>query len=266
MKAVMESNKSIRDSFDRIKFNLDFKNRCKELKMLENKPLVSILIPTKNEAFYLPNLLRSIRFLNKRCDVPVEIIVVDYRSIDGTVEIAKKIGARVINVDKAGVGYASYIGVLNAEGEIIIRTDADVIITPSAVYYVLKSLAKDSYKDVATVGHIYYPIKFETNMIAYIYDKYMRKPYNTAGYFIAFRKSVSKYVNFDPKLKANDDWDFGFRAYQVLGLNKLSYDYKIAVLVSDRLIRKKGFLRYVAENLGVVSTIPVPYTQLNDMR
>jgi cellulose synthase/poly-beta-1,6-N-acetylglucosamine synthase-like glycosyltransferase len=90
MKAVMESNKSIRDSFDRIKFNLDFKNRCKELKMLENKPLVSILIPTKNEAFYLPNLLRSIRFLNKRCDVPVEIIVVDYRSIDGTVEIAKK--------------------------------------------------------------------------------------------------------------------------------------------------------------------------------
>ena len=61
MKTMMGSIKSIKDSFDRIRFDLDFENRCKELKMLENKPLITIIISTKNEAFYLPKIIA--RFL-----------------------------------------------------------------------------------------------------------------------------------------------------------------------------------------------------------
>ena len=59
--------------------------------------------------------------------------------------------AKVVEVDKSGVGYVSYKGVLNAKGDIIIRTDADVIMTPSAIrepsrfsWITLKSLLPQS--------------------------------------------------------------------------------------------------------------------------
>ena len=54
----------------------------------------------------------------------------DYKSEDGTPDIAKKMGAKVIHVNKPGVGYASYVGVLSAKGDIVIRTGADAIMTP----------------------------------------------------------------------------------------------------------------------------------------
>jgi len=252
---------TIRDMFARISYNLNFEVHCMELKNLQSKPLVSFVVPTKNEAKYIPKLLLSINYIANVCKVPVEIIVVDYKSTDRTPEIAKRYGARVIEVDKPGVGYASYIGVLMSKGDIIIRTDADVIMTPSVILEVLKVFTNDTKKLIATVGHIYYPPELSTNMLAYLYDRYLRKPYHTTGYFIAFRREVTEKLNFNPRLKANDDWDFGRRAYKLFGLDRLHYNWWPAVLNSSRLIKKKGFVRYVVEHLGIIHAIPVPYSQ-----
>jgi len=253
---------TLREMLERINYNLEFKRHCEKLKRFSNKPLLSFIVPTKNEALNLRRLLLSLKYITDVCEVVNEILVIDYMSTDGTPKIAKEMGARVINVDKPGVGYASYIGVLNAHGDIIIRTDADVIMTPSAIYHVMRALTRSTTKSVATVGHIYYPIDFTTNLLAYLYDKYMRKPYNTTGYFIAFKKSLSKQINFNPNLRANDDWDFGLRAYKVLGMDGFYYHYYPAVLVSSRLIRKKGLLRYLLEASGMTCSTPIPYSQL----
>ena len=51
------------------------------------------MIPTKNEADELPTLLRSIR---RQTTQPREIIVADANSTDGTREIARQFGARVV--------------------------------------------------------------------------------------------------------------------------------------------------------------------------
>jgi glycosyltransferase involved in cell wall biosynthesis len=260
--ALFKAPTSIKQMFERIAFNLNFGYHCEKLRQLNNKPLISFVVPTRNEARYLPRLLTSINYITQVCRVPAETIVVDYMSIDGTPNIAKKMGSKVIEADKPGVGYASYVGVLSAKGDIIIRTDADVIMTPSAVYETIKVFTDSSKKLVATVGHIYYPFDLTTNLIASLYDRYVRKPYNTTGYFIAFKKEVTKKLNFNPYLKANDDWDFGFRALKLLGLNRLHYDYHVAVLVSSRLIKKKGYSKYLLENLGIIKTIPKPYSQL----
>jgi glycosyltransferase involved in cell wall biosynthesis len=248
--------------FERITFNLDFTYHCEKLRLLDSKHLISFVIPTKNEAGYLPRLLTSINYIAQVCKIPIETIVVDYMSIDGTPDIAKKMGSKVIEADKPGVGYASYVGVLSAKGDIVIRTDADVIMTPSAVYETIKIFTNSSKKLIATVGHIYYPFDLTTNLMAYLYDRYVRKPYNTTGYFIAFKKEITEKLNFNPHLKANDDWDFGFRALKLLGLNRLHYNYHVAVLVSSRLIKKKNYSRYLLENLGIIKTIPKPYSQL----
>lgn len=56
---------------------------------VQNKTLLSVAIITKNEEERLPNCLKSVTFAD-------EILVVDSGSRDGTVELAKSFGARVL--------------------------------------------------------------------------------------------------------------------------------------------------------------------------
>jgi cellulose synthase/poly-beta-1,6-N-acetylglucosamine synthase-like glycosyltransferase len=136
--ALLKTTISLRRMFERIAFNLNFKYHCRRLREIGDKPFISFVVPTRNEAGHLPKLLMSINYIAQVCGVPIETIVVDYRSEDGTPDIAKKMSAKVAEVDKPGVGYASYVGVLSSKGDIIIRTDADVIMTPSAIQETIK--------------------------------------------------------------------------------------------------------------------------------
>jgi len=252
---------SLRRMFERIAFNLNFQYYCEKFKEMSNKPFISFVVPTKNEVEYLPRLLTSINYITQFCKIPIETIVVDYMSTDGTPNVARNMGARVIEVDKPGVGYASYIGTLSARGDVIIRTDADVVITPSAIHEVVRVFTNNLEKLFVTVGHIYYPLDLTTNVMAYLYDCYIRKPYNTTGYFIAFRRSVLEKVNFNPNLRFHDDWDFGRRAFKVFGLKSMHYNPFIAVFVSSRQIKKKGLIRYLSDYLHITKANITSYSQ-----
>jgi len=260
--ALFKALTSLKQMFERIASNLNFGYHCEKLRQLNNKPLISFVIPTRNEARYLPRLLTSINYITQVCRVPAETIVVDYRSKDGTPDIAKKMGAKVVEVDRPGVGYASYIGVLSAKGDIIIRTDADVIMTPSVIQEIIKVFMDNPEKLIATVGHIYYPLDLTTNLMAYLYDYYIRRPYKTTGYFIAFKKSVVEKVNFNPKLRVHEDYNFGRRAYEIFGLRSMYYNPLVAVFVSARLIKKKGLGRYLLDWLGITKLGIISYSQL----
>jgi len=260
--ALFKALTSLKQIFERIAFNLNFRYHCEKLRKLNNKPFISFVVPTRNEARYLPRLLTSINYVTQVCRVPAETIVADYMSIDGTPDIAKKMGARVLEIDKPGVGYASYIGVLSAKGDILIRTDADVIMTPSAIQETIKVLMDNPEKLIATVGHIYYPLDLTTNLMAYLYDCYIRRPYNTTGYFIAFKKSVVERVNFNPKLRVHEDYDFGRRAYEIFRLRSMYYNSFVAVFVSARIIKKKGLGGYLLDRLGITKSGIISYSQL----
>jgi cellulose synthase/poly-beta-1,6-N-acetylglucosamine synthase-like glycosyltransferase len=247
--------------FERIAFNLNFEYHCRKLREIDDKPFITFVVPTRNEAGYLPKLLMSINYIAQVCGVPIETIVVDYRSEDGTLDIAKKMGAKVVEVDKPGVGYASYVGVLNAKGDIVICTDADVIMTPSAIQEIIKVFMINPEKLIATIGHIYYPLDLTTNLVAYLYDYYIRRPYKTTGYFIAFKKSVIERVNFNLKLRVHEDYDFGRRAYEIFGLRSMYYNPFVAVFVSARLIKKKGLGRYLLDRLGITKSGIISYSQ-----
>jgi cellulose synthase/poly-beta-1,6-N-acetylglucosamine synthase-like glycosyltransferase len=263
--ALLKAIALLRRMFERIAFNLNFEYHCRKLREMGDKPFISFVVPTRNEAGYLPKLLMSINYIAQVCRVPIETIVVDYRSEDGTPDIAKKMSAKVVEVDKPGIGYASYIGVLSAKGDIIIRTDADVIMTPSAIQETIKVFMDNPEKLIATVGHIMLPIRSEdltTNLMAYLYDYYIRRPYNTTGYFIAFKKSVVERVNFNLKLRVHEDYDFGRRAYEIFGLRSMYYNPFVAVFVSARLIKKKGLGRYLLDWLGITKSGIISYSQL----
>lgn len=89
---------------------------------------ISIIIPAYNEENRLPGSLGAVRdYLSQTAWDFVEVVVVDDGSRDGTAEAARSTGARVLpNPGNRGKGYSVRHGVLEAKGEWVLVTDADL--------------------------------------------------------------------------------------------------------------------------------------------
>lgn len=92
-------------------------------------PLVSIIIPTYNSEKTLALCLESIR---RQTYKNIEVIVVDNYSKDRTVEIAKKYGARVVQI-RSERTKAKNIGLRLARGKYVLFIDSDMELTPRVV-------------------------------------------------------------------------------------------------------------------------------------
>jgi len=90
--------------------------------MQPKRPLVSVVIPTLNESSNLPLVLPYLPL--SWID---EVILVDGRSMDNTVEIAKRLlpTIRVVLEEQPGKGAAMQAGFQAAHGDIIVTMDAD---------------------------------------------------------------------------------------------------------------------------------------------
>lgn len=98
--------------------------------MSRKKPYFSIIIPTLNEAKYLPKLLKD---LQKQTYKDFEVLVVDGQSEDQTVKKAQSFNSlnpKVINSPKRHVSFQRNLGAKNAQGEVLIFFDADNQIPP----------------------------------------------------------------------------------------------------------------------------------------
>jgi len=87
---------------------------------------VSLVIPALNEEAGLARTLADARRVFAAGGIPVEIIVVDDGSEDGTADVARRGGARVVgHLYGRGYGYALRSGILAATHDTIIICDAD---------------------------------------------------------------------------------------------------------------------------------------------
>lgn len=97
--------------------------------MNDDSPLVSIVIPARNEARHLARVFAALAAL----DYPLhrrEVILVDNGSVDETAAIARRHGARVIPAPAGNVGEVRNIGARAALGEVIAFLDADCLVGP----------------------------------------------------------------------------------------------------------------------------------------
>lgn len=95
---------------------------------MAEKPVVSVIVPAKNEEALLPQCLDALTHQNTQ--TAYEVIVVDSNSSDRTPGIAKKAGVRYVNEQKRGKIYGFIRGAKEARGQILCFTEADCVVTP----------------------------------------------------------------------------------------------------------------------------------------
>ncbi|CQR62537.1 bifunctional polysaccharide deacetylase/glycosyltransferase family 2 protein [Streptomyces leeuwenhoekii] len=109
---------------------------------------VSVIVPAYNEKECIANTLRSLA----RSTHPIEIIVVDDGSTDGTAEIAESLGlpdVRVVRQANAGKPAALNNGVRHARHDIVVMMDGDTVFEPETVRQLVQPFADPSVGAVA---------------------------------------------------------------------------------------------------------------------
>jgi GT2 family glycosyltransferase len=89
-----------------------------------NKPKISVIIPMRNEVNKIEQCLEAVFAQSLK---PYEVIAVDGRSTDGTVEKARNFPVKVFYEDYHNRAGGCQVGVENAKGEYVAFTDADCI-------------------------------------------------------------------------------------------------------------------------------------------
>ena len=170
-------------------------------------PLVSVVVIGRNEGDRLVRCLESVQRGNWH-GRPYEIIYVDSRSTDGSVERAESLGARTLVLDDPSpcAAKARNLGWTQAHGEFILFLDGDTLLDPDFVGRALKALEDPTL--CAAWGH-----RRESNpgqsILTRVLDLDWVYPAGRTLYFggdVLVRKAALVSVNgFDPTLKAGEE-------------------------------------------------------------
>jgi peptidoglycan/xylan/chitin deacetylase (PgdA/CDA1 family)/GT2 family glycosyltransferase len=101
---------------------------------------VSVIVPAFNENTTIAATVRSL----VASDHPVEVIVVDDGSTDGTADTVEALGlphVRVVRKPNGGKPSALNVGIAAARSEIVVMIDGDTIFEPSTVRHLLEPFA-----------------------------------------------------------------------------------------------------------------------------
>lgn len=126
---------------------------------LTSKPLVSVVIPCFNYAGYLPLAVQSVL---DQAEVRTEIIIVDDRSTDISLEVARRLEAEhpnvIVHEHEVNKGPVDTFndGLAVATGEYLVRLDADDLLTPGSLARGVSTMIEHP-----SVGLVYgHPIHF----------------------------------------------------------------------------------------------------------
>ena len=131
---------------------------------LDAAPPVSVIIPARNEAAKLESALRSVLDQDY---AGLEVIALDDRSSDGTGRILDRLAdrhpqLRVIHIEELPAGWLGKVNALHtgagrASGAVLLFTDADVVMEPSAVRRAVSRMMMSGLDHVAVAAKLTAP-------------------------------------------------------------------------------------------------------------
>lgn len=175
--------------------------------------LLSVVIPTKNEAANIANCIRSFRGDDGRALPGIEVVVVDNSSSDGTRRIAAELGARVFEQGPERCAQRNR-GWQEAEGEWILFLDADMIVPRGTVEEILGIVRGEGGVSVFGADAYWIPEVRTGNGLRLKARNFERSFYNGTvidGFRLIRREALAKVGGYDEKLVACEDWDLDRR-------------------------------------------------------
>lgn len=166
------------------------------------EPLVSVVVPTRDNAGTLRQCLESVRNQLYR---NVELIVVDNGSTDATVEIAEAFSDLVIASGPERSAQANE-GVRRANGEYVLRVDADFVLDPKVIAECVQLGAK-GWDAVAIHNTPDVSVSWIARLRKFEVDMYRGDIVHSSARFV--RRDI--YLNvggLDEHLIAGEDYDF----------------------------------------------------------
>jgi glycosyltransferase involved in cell wall biosynthesis len=163
-----------------------------------NKPVVSVIIPTYNNAKYLPDAIDSL--LNQSLN-EIEILVINDGSTDETIPALQKYGSaiKLINQENQGQSAAINTGIKHCISDYVAFMDADDVSVPQRIE--LQSGFLDSHPEIGVVGSDLYYMDRNKRIIAYQRMPVLDVPIRWRGltnvpcYNFMIRKSILEKFN-----------------------------------------------------------------------
>lgn len=244
--------------------------------------MVSVIIPTWNRKKDLINCLNSVMEQDYQ---PIEVIVVDNNSSDGTAVLIKEKFPTIkliINNRNLGASMAKNQGVLLAKGEYVWFLDSDAEILNKTCLSTMISLSQADPKIGAIGGEIY----ISNNGIMEMRKKALTEGGRTLTIPIRFdeaklydcdflatsnclmpKKLIFELGGFDPKyFFLGEDADIGYKIKKK-GLKNI-IDYRTAAI--HKISERKGNLywmhrnsiRFILLNLGLCKILSLPFFEI----
>ncbi|MBK1724689.1 glycosyltransferase family 2 protein [Thiocystis violacea] len=207
-------------------------------------PTISVIIPAFNAAAYIADAIRSIRAQDF---APLEMLLIDDGSTDGTADVARTEApdARIIRQANAGVAAARNTGLREATGELLCFLDADDGWFPGKI----KAQA-DYLRQHPEVGLVYHrwlvwrpdpdgvyrlpatinqeePGRTDPAFSGWIYPQLLRDCVVHTSTVMIRRQIARQVGEFDTQLINGEDYDYWLRASRLCEIHKLAglYSY-----------------------------------------
>ena len=208
-------------------------------------PFFSIIIPTLNEADFLPKILHD---LEKQKEQDFEIIIVDANSTDKTKEVAlsfKKLPLSFLEVGRQNVAFQRNYGALHAQGKYLIFIDADSGVATAFTKKLKSEIMKKK-------GLVFIPFivpdeknpqtKMIFNIVNFIIEtsQYVGKPFSSGGSMIWEKYFFHHVGGFEEKLFISEDHQIVQKAFRHGVRARFLPEIKIKFCL--RRMRKEGQL------------------------
>jgi glycosyltransferase involved in cell wall biosynthesis len=178
--------------------------------------LVTVIVPCYNGAAFLEETLRSAL---AQSHTPVEILVVDDGSTDGSRKIAERFPVRYVRQENSGLSAARNTGIRESRGNYLVFLDADDRLKPQAIARGLRAL--DVHPDCAmAVGdHVFIAAdgshlgnSVKPFDIDHHFETLLKSNFIEMISTVLFRRSVLEEVGgFNTALRVAEDYDLYLR-------------------------------------------------------
>ncbi len=209
-------------------------------------PKLSVIVPTLNEAAFLPGLLTA---LAGQTHPPDEVVVADAGSVDDTVAIARSHGARVVPGGPPGV--ARNAGAKATSGDLLLFLDADVLPGPDFIERALDEFTARGL-DAATAAIVPLERDWDFRLVYLLVNVGLQAVAHVrthaVGACILVRRALHEHLGgFDEALAMAEDHDYARRASEQGRFAVLRH---VRIPTSMRRVLKLGRLPYARVTLA----------------